>query len=63
MALPDFVFMLTRGDVTVADAREQLPQVLAAGVKHIGFKDVGLPRSEMATLAAEIHGAGAVLYL
>jgi hypothetical protein len=55
--------MLTRGDVTIADAREQLPQVLAAGVRHIGFKDVGLPRAEMAALAGEIRAAGAVLYL
>jgi 4-hydroxythreonine-4-phosphate dehydrogenase len=63
MTPPDFVFMLTRGDVTIADARERLPQVLAAGVRHIGFKDVGLPHAEMAELAAEIRAAGAALYL
>ena len=63
MARPDFVFMLTRGDITIADAREQLPHVLAAGVRHIGFKDIGLPRAEMAALAAEIRAAGAALYL
>jgi 4-hydroxythreonine-4-phosphate dehydrogenase len=63
MTPPDFVFMLTRGDVTIADARERLPQALAAGVRHIGFKDVGLPRAEMAGLAAEIRAAGAALYL
>jgi 4-hydroxythreonine-4-phosphate dehydrogenase len=63
MAAPDFVFMLTRGDVTIADAREQLPHVLAAGVRHIGFKDVGLPPAEMRALAAEVRAAGAILYL
>jgi 4-hydroxythreonine-4-phosphate dehydrogenase len=63
MARPDFVFMLTRGDVTIADAREQLPHALAAGIGHIGFKDVGLPLVEMRALAGDIRSAGAVLYL
>jgi 4-hydroxythreonine-4-phosphate dehydrogenase len=63
MGRPDFVFMLTHDDVTVANARQLLPQVLAAGVRHIGFKDVGLPAAEMRALAADIRAAGAVLYL
>ena len=63
MARPDFIFMLTRGDATVADARERLPEALAAGVRHIGFKDVGLPLAELRTLAADIRAAGATLYL
>ena len=63
MRRPDFIFMLTRGDVTVADARMHAPHALAAGVSHIGFKDVGLPLDEQRALAAEIHAAGAVLYL
>jgi len=63
MAAPDFIFMLTRGDSTIADARARLPEALAAGVRHIGFKDVGLPLSELRALAADIHAAGAVAYL
>ena len=63
MHRPDFIFMLTRGDVTIADARERLPEALEAGVRHIGFKDIGLPRAEQKALAAEIRAAGAVLYL
>src|SRR5579862_8996504 len=63
MHRPNFIFMLTRGDVTVADARERLPEALEAGVRHIGFKDIGLPRAEQRALAAEIRAAGAVLYL
>ncbi len=63
MARPAFVFMLTRGDITIPDAREQLPHALAAGVGHIGFKDVGLPMAEMRALAGEIRSAGALLYL
>jgi hypothetical protein len=63
MPAPDFIFMLTRDDATIADARERLPQVVAAGVRHIGFKDVGLPLAELGLLAGEIRAAGAVLYL
>ena len=63
MTAPDFIFMLTRDDATIADARERLPHVVAAGVKHIGFKDVGLPLTEMRGLADDIRAVGAVLYL
>jgi hypothetical protein len=63
MAPPDFIFMLTRDDLTIADARDQLPQVIQAGVRHIGFKDVGLPITELRAIAADIRAAGAVLYL
>ena len=60
---PSFIFMLTRSDVTIPDALARLPEVLDAGVKHIGFKDVGLPLDQMKRLAAAIRAAGATLYL
>lgn len=59
----DFIFMLTNQDRTVADAIERLKDVLAAGVRHVGFKDIGLPFDELAGLAAAIKAAGATLYL
>lgn len=62
-ALPDFIFMLTRHDRTIADALEQLPAVLAAGVRHIGFKDIGLPWPELRRLADAIRAGGAQSYL
>ena len=34
--------MLTRNDKTVEDARDHISTALKAGVKHIGFKDVGV---------------------
>ena len=37
-----FIFMLTRNDRTVADASAQLQTALDLGVRHIGFKDIGL---------------------
>ena len=35
--------MLTHNDSTVANALDLLPEVIASGVRHIGFKDVGQP--------------------
>lgn len=58
-----FIFMLTRADRTVPDARRHLETALAAGVRHIGFKDIGLPLGELRGLAEAIHAAGATSYL
>lgn len=60
---PRFIFMLTRSDVTIPDALARLPEVLGAGVNHIGFKDVGLPLNQMKRLAGAIRAGGATLYL
>ena len=63
MHTPEFIFMLTRNDSTVPDAQARLPEVLAAGVKHIGFKDIGLPLDQLKQLAQAIHAGGATAYL
>lgn len=63
MAHPAFIFMLTSNDRTIPDALEQLPAVIAAGVRHIGFKDIGLPFEALATLQRAIKTAGATSYL
>jgi len=60
---PDFIFMLTRADRTVADAEARVPEALAAGVRHIGFKDIGLPASALRRLAGALRRAGATTYL
>lgn len=60
---PDFIFMLTRADSTIADAEARLPEALAAGVRHVGFKDVGLPAPALRRLADAIRRAGATVYL
>jgi hypothetical protein len=59
----DFIFMLTRDDKTVGDALVRVPEVLAAGVKHIGFKDIGLDLSVLKELSGVIRDGGATLYL
>ncbi|OCP15817.1 MULTISPECIES: 4-hydroxythreonine-4-phosphate dehydrogenase [unclassified Ensifer] len=63
MSEPDFIFMLTRNDRTVSDAAIHLQTALAAGVRHIGFKDIGLPFGELAALNRTIKESGALSYL
>ncbi|MGN7882596.1 4-hydroxythreonine-4-phosphate dehydrogenase [Ensifer sp. 22460] len=60
---PNFIFMLTNQDRTVANAADRLKDVLAAGITHVGFKDIGLPFDELLVLASAIKAAGATLYL
>ncbi len=63
MNRPEFIFMLTRSDRTVPDAADRLSEVLESGVRHIGFKDVGLPLAELRGLSEAIRKAGATVYL
>lgn len=58
-----FIFMLTRNDRTVEDALHQLQTALSIGVRHIGFKDIGLPIDELKTLNKAIKDGGVTSYL
>jgi mannose-6-phosphate isomerase-like protein (cupin superfamily) len=58
-----FIFMLTRNDRTVPDAAQQLQTALSLGVRHIGFKDIGLPLEQLKGLNAAIKAGGATSYL
>ncbi|WP_363282163.1 cupin domain-containing protein [Mesorhizobium sp.] len=58
-----FIFMLTRNDRTVEDASKQLQTALKLGVRHIGFKDIGLPIEQLKSLNAAIKAGGATSYL
>lgn len=58
-----FIFMLTRNDRTVEDALQQLQTALSLGVKHIGFKDIGLPINQLKTLNKAIKKGGVTSYL
>jgi mannose-6-phosphate isomerase-like protein (cupin superfamily) len=58
-----FIFMLTRNDRTVEDASKQLQTALRLGVRHIGFKDIGLPTDQLMALNAAIKAGGATSYL
>ncbi|MDF0600315.1 methylglyoxal synthase [Psychromarinibacter sp. C21-152] len=59
----DFILMLTADDRTIPDARARLGEALEGGVRHIGFKDVGLPFADLKGLADEIRAAGGRSYL
>ena len=59
----DFILMLTSGDRTIPDARARLDEALEGGVRHIGFKDVGLPLADLHGLAQAIRSAGGRSYL
>ena len=58
-----FIFMATRDDVTLRDARAYIDAALALGVVNLGFKDVGLPRAALRELAQAIRAAGGVSFL
>ncbi|THH35877.1 methylglyoxal synthase [Aliishimia ponticola] len=59
----DFILMLTENDRTIPDARARLDEALEGGVRHIGFKDVGLPLADLKGLADAIRAAGGRSYL
>lgn len=59
----DFILMLTENDRTIPDARTRLEEALEGGVRHIGFKDVGLPVAELKRLADTIRASGGRSYL
>lgn len=59
----DFILMLTENDQTIPDARARLDEALEGGVRHIGFKDVGLPLADLKGLAQAIRAAGGRSYL
>lgn len=59
----DFIFMLTRRDLTVVDCLAVLDEVAPLGLRHIGFKDVGVDISVLRALQAGIKRSGAISYL
>lgn len=55
--------MLTRADRTIGDGLAVLEQVRPLGLRHIGFKDVGIEREAMIELHRAIKDLGATSYL
>jgi 4-hydroxythreonine-4-phosphate dehydrogenase len=56
--LIDFIFMLTRDDVTLTDARAVYASIAETGLRHVGCKDVGLPTDELSALMDDIRSHG-----
>src|SRR5215211_7211486 len=59
----EFIFMLTRDDVTLRDAREVYASIADSGLRHVGCKDVGLPTEELKALMDDIRSNGHQTYL
>src|SRR4051812_50200851 len=54
----EFIFMLTRDDVTLSDARQVYASIAQTGVRHVGCKDVGLPTDQLRALMDDIRSHG-----
>lgn len=61
--MSEFIFMLTRDDKTVADARAMYETIAGSGVRHVGCKDLGLERDELRRLIDDIRANGHTSYL
>ena len=56
--MPEFVFMLTHHDATVANARQVYDQVRGTGLRYVGFKDIGATPDELARITRAAHDDG-----
>ncbi|HXY42917.1 MAG TPA: hypothetical protein VEH29_01900 [Acidimicrobiales bacterium] len=56
--MPEFVFMLTHHDTTVANARQVYDEVRGTGLRYVGFKDVGATIDELAAVTGAAHADG-----
>ena len=59
----EFIFMLTRNDRTVPDARQVYDTLRDTGLRYVGFKDIGLPPAELRELAAAMRADGREVFL
>ena len=59
----EFIFMLTRDDNTLTDARAVYASIADSGLHHVGCKDVGLPRDELEALMDDIRANGHTTHL
>jgi hypothetical protein len=61
--MAEFIFMLTRHDTTVPDALEVYDGLRDSDLRHVGFKDIGLPARDLAELTGRMHADGRTVYL
>jgi hypothetical protein len=59
----DFIFMLTRQDRTISDCLELFELIRPLSLRHVGFKDVGVPPEKLTALHAAIRASGATSYM
>lgn len=61
--MSEFILMLTRSDETVADAQTLYARLAPRGLRHVGFKDVGLGETELRALRDDIRANGHVAHM
>ena len=54
----NFIFMLTQHDQTVQNALEVFETLADSDLEYVGFKDIGLPLSELKLLSQAIRASG-----
>jgi hypothetical protein len=59
----DFIFMLTRDDQTIEDCLEVYDSVRAVPMRHVGFKDVGVPPEVLRRLHDQLKRDGHRTYM
>ena len=59
----DFIFMLTRQDQTVLDGLEVMKEIRGVGLRHVGFKDVGVDKQTLHAINRAVKDAGATSYM
>jgi hypothetical protein len=59
----DFIFMLTRNDRTIEDCLDLVKLIEPVGLKHVGFKDIGVSATVLRALAGAIRQTGAISYM
>ena len=59
----DFIFMLTRQDQTVLDGLAVMKEIRGVGLRHVGFKDVGVDKQTLHAINRAVKDAGATSYM
>jgi 2,4-dienoyl-CoA reductase-like NADH-dependent reductase (Old Yellow Enzyme family) len=59
----NFIFMLTVGDRTIPECLAVADAIRPLRLKHIGFKDIGVPYATLEALQARLKSSGATTYL
>jgi len=59
----NFIFMLTVGDRTIPDCLAVADAIRPLGLRHVGFKDVGVPFATLEALHERLRSSGVTTYL
>jgi hypothetical protein len=59
----DFIFMLTRFDETIVDCLDTWEAIDDVGLRHAGFKDIGVQPATLAELNRRMKSSGVTTYL